>query len=152
MKNYIILYITIVSVFSFNGYSQKAKITSADKKYDSYAYVDAIKTYERVAEKGYKSADMFQKLGNAYYFNSDFEKAAKPGENIMLYKNEPKKMGKYTVTYVSDTTIQPNTYYKLNFRVIDEETGKVKATKNIKSLKDLIPILINALRPCKKQK
>nr|WP_315175779.1 OmpA family protein [uncultured Flavobacterium sp.] len=77
MKNYILLYITIVSVFSFNGYSQKAKITSADKKYDSYAYVDAIKTYERVAEKGYKSADMFQKLGNAYYFNSDFEKAAK---------------------------------------------------------------------------
>jgi cytochrome c-type biogenesis protein CcmF len=56
----------------------------------------------------------------------DFEKAAKPGENIMLYKNEPKKMGKYTVTYISDTTIQPNTYYKLNFRVIDEETGKVK--------------------------
>ncbi|WP_293300557.1 cytochrome c biogenesis protein CcsA [Pedobacter sp. UBA4863] len=56
----------------------------------------------------------------------DFEKAAKPGENIMVYKNEPKKMGKYTVTYVSDTTIAPNTYYKLNFKVIDETTGKVK--------------------------
>jgi cytochrome c-type biogenesis protein CcmF len=55
----------------------------------------------------------------------DFEKAAKPGENIMVYKNEPKKMGKYTVTYISDTTIAPNTYYKLNFRVIDEATGKV---------------------------
>ncbi|TDE26705.1 flagellar motor protein MotB, partial [Flavobacterium ranwuense] len=38
---------------------------------------DAIKTYERVAEKGYKSADMFKKLGNAYYFNADFDKAAK---------------------------------------------------------------------------
>ena len=130
MKNYILLYITIVSVFSFNGYSQKAKITSADKKYDSYAYVDAIKTYERVAEKGYKSADMFQKLGNAYYFNSDFEKAAKPGENIMLYKNEPKKMGKYTITYVSDTTIAPNTYYKLNFKVIDA-AGKIKEDFNL---------------------
>lgn len=55
----------------------------------------------------------------------DFEKAAKPGENIMVYKNEPKKMGKYTVTYISDTTIMPNTYYKLNFKVIDEQTGKV---------------------------
>ncbi|PKH69181.1 flagellar motor protein MotB, partial [Flavobacterium sp. ALD4] len=30
----------------------------------------------RVAEKGYKSADMFQKLGNAYYFNGELEKAA----------------------------------------------------------------------------
>lgn len=55
----------------------------------------------------------------------DFEKAAKPGENIMLYKNEPKKMGKYTITYISDTTIAPNTYYKLNFKVFDA-AGKVK--------------------------
>lgn len=77
MKNYITLYLTIVSVFSFNCYSQKARLASADKKYDSYAYINAIKTYERVAEKGYKSADMFQKLGNAYYFNAELEQAAK---------------------------------------------------------------------------
>ncbi|MEE1944959.1 cytochrome c biogenesis protein CcsA [Pedobacter sp. KR3-3] len=56
----------------------------------------------------------------------DFEKNQKPGENIMLYKNEPKKMGEYTVTYLSDTTIAPNTYYKINFKKIDEKTGKVK--------------------------
>jgi hypothetical protein len=31
------------------------------KKYEIIP-IDAIKTYERVAEKGYKSADMFQKL------------------------------------------------------------------------------------------
>jgi cytochrome c-type biogenesis protein CcmF len=56
----------------------------------------------------------------------DFEKTEKPGENIMLYKNEPKKMGKYTVTYVSDTLIAPNTYYKLNFKIYDEKSGKIK--------------------------
>ncbi|MFE3872745.1 flagellar motor protein MotB, partial [Flavobacterium sp. ZS1P70] len=77
MKNSTLLYITIVSVFSFNIYSQKARVTAADKKYDNYAYVDAIKTYERVAEKGYKSVDMFKKLGNAYYFNGELDKAAK---------------------------------------------------------------------------
>ena len=77
MKNYILLYITIVSVFSFSSYAQKNKVTAADKKYASYAYIDAIKTYERVAEKGYKSVDMFQKLGNSYYFNSNLDKAAK---------------------------------------------------------------------------
>ncbi|MFP5081057.1 heme lyase CcmF/NrfE family subunit [Pedobacter sp. JCM 36344] len=55
----------------------------------------------------------------------DFEKAEKPGENIVLYRNEPKKMGRYTVTYVSDTTVAPNTFYKLNFRVYDEK-GSVK--------------------------
>jgi len=56
----------------------------------------------------------------------DFEKGEKPGENIVLYKNEPKKMGRYTVTYISDTTVAPNTFYKLNFKVYDEKTGVAK--------------------------
>ena len=77
MKNYIFIFITLVSIFSFNSYAQKNKATVADKKYGNYAYIDAIKTYERVAEKGYKSVEMFQKLGNAYYFNAELEKAAK---------------------------------------------------------------------------
>jgi outer membrane protein OmpA-like peptidoglycan-associated protein/tetratricopeptide (TPR) repeat protein len=75
MKNYILIYITIVSI-SLNSYSQD-KTASADKKYNEYAYIDAIKTYERIAEKGYKSGEMFKKLGNSYYFNSEFDKAAK---------------------------------------------------------------------------
>ena len=43
----------------------------ADKKYDKLAYIDAIKTFESVAEKGYKTPEMLQKLGNAYYFNAN---------------------------------------------------------------------------------
>ena len=58
-------------------YSQKLKEKKADKQYEKFAYVDAIKTYERLFEKGYKSPEMLQKLGNAYYFNADLEKAAK---------------------------------------------------------------------------
>ena len=77
MKNNILFCITLIIAFSFNVYSQKEKVKVADKKYDNYAYIDAIKTYEKVAEKGYKSADMFKKLGNSYYFNSELEKAAK---------------------------------------------------------------------------
>ncbi|UQD57116.1 OmpA family protein [Flavobacterium sp. K5-23] len=77
MKTNILLYITVISVFSVNIYSQKGRLAAADKKYDNYAYIDAIKTYERVAEKGYSSVDMYQKLGNAYYFNAELDKAAR---------------------------------------------------------------------------
>ena len=76
MKKYILLCLIIIC-FSFDSYAQDSKTAAGDKKYDSYAYIDAIKTYERVAEKGYKSEDMFKKLGNSYYFNSDFDGAAK---------------------------------------------------------------------------
>ena len=57
--------------------AQEVKINKADKNYDKFAYVDAIKTYEKVAEKGHKSVEVFQKLGNAYYFQSKLEDANK---------------------------------------------------------------------------
>lgn len=54
---------------------QKSVVQKADKQYEKLAYVDAIKTYEKLAEKGYKSEELFQKLGNAYYFNAQLNKA-----------------------------------------------------------------------------
>lgn len=96
MKNYTLLFITIISTYSFSSYAQQAKINSGDKKYDSYAYVDAIKTYEKVANKGYKSEDMFKKLGNSYYFNSDFAGAAKW----------------YGELFAMNASIEPEYYYR----------------------------------------
>ncbi|MFH6998865.1 OmpA family protein [Flavobacterium sp. FlaQc-57] len=96
MKKIILIYILINSAFSFESYSQQAKINSGDKKYDNYAYIDAIKTYERVAEKGYKSEDMFKKLANSFYFNSEFDKAAKW----------------YGELFAMNTEVEPEYYYR----------------------------------------
>ena len=76
MKKNILLYLTI-GILSFNGYAQKTKATTVKKKNGNVAHIDAIKTYERVAEKGYKSADMFKKLGNSHYYNGELDQAAK---------------------------------------------------------------------------
>ena len=37
--------------------------------------VNVIATYERVAKKGYKSVDLFQKIADSYFFNGDMETA-----------------------------------------------------------------------------
>lgn len=76
MKNKII-YLVLLAITTANIYSQTGKVKKAEKEYDKYAYIDAIKTYERIYEKGYKSPDMLQDLGNAYYFNGELEKSAK---------------------------------------------------------------------------
>lgn len=78
MKNRII-YIMVAFLLAANGIAQtkNSKTSKADKEYEKFAYVDAIKTYERLYQKGYKSVDMFQKLGNAFYFKSDLENASK---------------------------------------------------------------------------
>ena len=88
MKRQLLLCLAITSFLSNSGIAQKAKIAAADKKYNSYAYIDAIQTYERLAEKGYQSVEMFEKLGNAYYFNSDFEKAAQFYEKLYQLQSE----------------------------------------------------------------
>lgn len=89
MKINKLVYSTLLIAASLQqGYSQKAQVTAANKKYDSYAYVDAIATYERVAEKGYKDEKMFQKLGNAYYYNAELPKAAKWYDELFAMNKE----------------------------------------------------------------
>ena len=71
------IYSIIIFTVAVSGYGQKSRIEDADKKYSNYSYIDAISTYESVALKGYKDEKMFQKLGNAYYFNANLSKAEK---------------------------------------------------------------------------
>lgn len=86
MKNKISL-LLVLSIISIQMYSQ-GLISKADKEYDGYAYIDAIKTYERILEKGYKSDDLLQKLANSYYFNGDLEKSAKWYGELFMLNNE----------------------------------------------------------------
>ena len=97
MKIKKLVYCTLFIVVALQGYSQKSRVAAADKKYERYAYVDAIATYERVAEKGYKDEKMLQKLGNAYYFNAELEKATKwYGE---LFAMSPEQEPEYYYRY-----------------------------------------------------
>jgi outer membrane protein OmpA-like peptidoglycan-associated protein/tetratricopeptide (TPR) repeat protein len=77
MKIKNLVYTVFLALFVFKGIAQTGSIANGDKKYDKYAYIDAIATYEKVAEKGYKEEKMFQRLGNAYYFNGELTKAVK---------------------------------------------------------------------------
>src|SRR6185312_449765 len=56
----------------------------------------------------------------------NFDKSAGDArENVMIYKNEPVKMGDYTVTYLGDSVSEPNHYYKVDYKRYDA-SGKLK--------------------------
>ncbi|RKE49246.1 heme lyase CcmF/NrfE family subunit [Sphingobacterium detergens] len=61
-----------------------------------------------------------------YIAVSGFDKVEKPGENLFLTEGEPVQMGEYKITYIGDSIAAPNTYYKIKYERVDEETGKVK--------------------------
>ena len=101
MKLKVILLLFVLSVSS--GFAQKGKLASADKKFDNLAYIDAIEIYKKVAEKGHKSVDLFQKLGNSYYFNANLLEANKwYGELFALGQEvEPEYYFRYAQTLKS---------------------------------------------------
>lgn len=100
MKVKYIIYTIFLVLIALKGNAQTGIEKKADKDYAQYAYIDAIATYERVAEKGYKDEKMFQKLGNAYYFNGELIKAAKWYDALfaMNTEQEPEYYYRYAQT------------------------------------------------------
>ncbi|MDR7370831.1 flagellar motor protein MotB [Flavobacterium aquidurense] len=66
----------LLTVFSIRAVGQNENY-STSRISEKYAYVDVTKTYEKVVAKGYRSVDLFQKLGNSSYDICNFDKAAK---------------------------------------------------------------------------
>src|SRR5690606_13567684 len=60
-----------------SSFSQQKDIQKANKEFDKFAYIDAREIYLKVVADGYESAEIFKKLGDTYYFNSDYTNAAK---------------------------------------------------------------------------
>lgn len=47
-------------------------------------------------------------------YGKDFKEKDK-AENVLLYRNKPIQMNEYWVTYLGDSTVAPNTYYKVRY-------------------------------------
>ena len=69
--------VCIAGVIALSASAQDGKIKSVEDDYRDFAYVKTSEVLLEVANKGYKSVDLFQKLANSYYFNNDMENAAK---------------------------------------------------------------------------
>lgn len=93
MKFYKTLQLFLLLLLAGNyGWAQNTKISKANEKYEQYEYIDALKIYEKVAEKGYASEEIFIKLGNSYYFNAQYDQAAKWYERLFTLNPEPQNI------------------------------------------------------------
>ena len=75
MKN--IKFTLVILLIITSGFAQNKNSKKADKNYEEQSYMDAVKVYEKVAENGYGNQDIYQRLGNSYYFNGDYANASK---------------------------------------------------------------------------
>ena len=84
MKKYFVLLIAITFSLSF---AQKAQLNKGDKNFNNFSYIQAIKIYKKVAAKGYKSKELYQRIADSYYFNADYINASSWYEK--LFKIDP---------------------------------------------------------------
>ena len=98
---FLILYVT-------NTFAQEADLKKANAQYKDMAYVSAIETYLKVAEKGYRSKELFQKLGDSYYFNAKLKEAYK--WYAQLFKSEKNIPTEYYYRYAQ--TLKATENYK----------------------------------------
>jgi outer membrane protein OmpA-like peptidoglycan-associated protein/tetratricopeptide (TPR) repeat protein len=127
------IYITLLSCIALNVSAQKAGVKKADKNYDKFAYIDAIKTYERVAEKGFKTPDMLQKIGNAYYYNADLVNAEKWYSELfaMTEEVEPEYFFRYAQSLkgVGNYAKADEMMAKFNLKSGNDSRGLIAKTK-----------------------
>jgi len=76
-------------------------VTKGNEKYEEYSFRPAIDIYKKVLDKGFVSADLLKKLGNSYYYNSDYSEAAETFKKLVEeFTNEvaPEDYFKYAQT------------------------------------------------------
>ncbi|WP_179317059.1 OmpA family protein [Winogradskyella undariae] len=119
ISKYILL--AFVVAFTSSVFAQNGKIQSVKDDYRDFAYVKTSEVLLEVAEKGYKSADLFQKLGNSFYYQDKMEEAAKWYGELMAM----------------DEVIEPEYYfrYALALKGIEDYEGSDKWMKKFNELK-----------------
>ena len=122
MKNkYIYIILLLFPIMAATGQEKLVKRV-AKKNYDNLAYVKTSEIFLGLAQEGYKSKDMLQKLGNSFYFNNKMEDAAKWYGELML---------------VADGGLDPEYYFRYaqalkgmeNYTESDKWMNKFKESK-----------------------
>lgn len=111
-KIYTTIALAILGLTSIESMGQVG-LNRADREYDKYAYIDAIKIYEQIAQRGNASSETLQKLGNAYYFNGEYAQAG------AWYGKLFEEQG--------STTLEPEYYYR--YAQTLKSLGKVEESK-----------------------
>lgn len=118
MHKVFVLFFCFSATVSFSQKKDK-ELERANAKYEELSFVKAGKLYERLVEKGYKSKEIYARLGDTYFFNADYQNALKWYSKLFEDSeyNSPEYFYRYTVCLRSTDNYQEafsviSSYYK----------------------------------------
>ncbi|SHG71400.1 OmpA family protein [Flagellimonas flava] len=92
-------YISVLALFLGITIQAQLKYNDADVNFENLLYVKAAKQYESLVQKGDDSQHVLQRLGDAYFLNTDMENAAK-WYGVLFSKYEKVLKPEYAFRYV----------------------------------------------------
>ncbi len=141
VKNIILIFLLSGFSISVNAQFTNMNLKYADKKYDEYAYADAIKVYENLASKESANEGIIQRLANSYYFNGELTNALKWYEQLFLIN--PNQESEYLYRYAQSLKSAGN------YRKSDEVLQKFNEKAVLEKRADLIRNYKNYLEEIK---
>ncbi|MEZ4793368.1 MAG: OmpA family protein [Gelidibacter sp.] len=138
MKIYKIIICLLCFSFSIGSFSQVGKLEKANLKYDKYDYIDARQIYLKVVDNGYKSAEIYRKLGDTYYFNSEYSGAAKWYYNLIKEFPDDATTTDYFRTAQCLKSINEPEESKKLMKIYKEKGGKSIALASYKNVADTL--------------
>ncbi|GGG54197.1 OmpA family protein [Bizionia arctica] len=138
MNSYKKILFLLCCIFSISSFAQIGKLEKANIKYDKYDYIDAREIYLKVVDNGYQSAEIYRKLGDTYYFNSEYSGAAKWYYNLISEFPDDATTTDYFRAAQCLKSIDQLEESKELMKIYDEKGGKSIALASYKNVADTL--------------
>jgi outer membrane protein OmpA-like peptidoglycan-associated protein/tetratricopeptide (TPR) repeat protein len=140
MKLRVSLLFSICILLSSNVLSQERQLRKGDENYNNLAYAVATKYYLKALKKGYTSPDIYKKLGNSYYYNSNYKDAFSWYEKLFQTTTdiEPEYYFKYAQTLRSQDRYEEANTILQKFQELNPTDSRAQLYKNSPNYLDSI--------------
>ncbi|MEC5167078.1 outer membrane protein OmpA-like peptidoglycan-associated protein [Flavobacterium sp. PL11] len=117
-------------------------IKEADKKFANFAFVDAREVYLEVVKSGYKSENIYKKLGDSYYFNNDLLNALPWFENLYNFqkKIEPEYLFRYAMALKSNKRYEAAEKILQEYYLATDPNFNNDKRNDLKNINDIIAL------------
>lgn len=118
-----LLVLSSIALTTSIGWTQERRENKADQKFEKYEYINAIEIYQKAAEKGFKSVNTLQKLGDAYYFTGKLIDANKWYQELFQFAKESQEAIESEYYYRYAQTLRTIQNYELADQYMVEFTA-----------------------------
>lgn len=127
MKYFFLLFLSLI--LSSNAFCQEQKLSVANTKHENMGYFESVEIYKKLLKKGFRTAEVYQNIGDSYYFNGDYKSATSYYKSLFGLKKQAVP-AEYYFRYVQ--SLKAQNIYDLADKFLNEIPEEIKSDTRFK--------------------